>query len=73
MIDSVGIDGFDDGQIVDNFGGMRKQVADPHAGVAVLFELKMAGVTGNVVCPEVMPVMRCPLRMDSGSSAPRSR
>src|SRR5947199_9661806 len=32
--------------------------------------LKMDGATGNDDCPEVMPVMRCPCRTESGNSVP---
>jgi hypothetical protein len=33
--------------------------------------LKFGGATGKVACVEVMPVNRCPIRIDAGSSEPR--
>ena len=32
--------------------------------------LKIEGVTGNEACPEVIPVMRCPIRTEAGRSIP---
>ena len=34
--------------------------------------LKMELATGKVDCPEVMPVMRWPMRTEPGSSVPRN-
>jgi len=42
------------------------EVPDCPAGL----KLKMEGATGKVDCPEVMPVIRWPMRMDSGRSVP---
>ena len=32
--------------------------------------VKIEGVTGNDACPEVIPVMRCPMRTEAGRSMP---
>ncbi len=32
----------------------------------------LGAMTGKLFCPEVMPVSRCPCRMESGSSVPCS-
>ena len=40
MIDGVGVDGLDDGQIVDDFRGVREELADPAAGLSVLLEIE---------------------------------
>ena len=34
--------------------------------------LNIDAATGSVPCPEVIPVMRCPMRTESGSSVPRN-
>ena len=34
--------------------------------------LKMERATGKLVCPDVIPVMRCPMRTLAGSSVPAS-
>ena len=47
VIDGVGVDGFDDGEVVDDFGGVRQQFADPGAGLAVLFEAEEARRDGK--------------------------
>ena len=33
--------------------------------------LKIVGATGRLFCPEVIVVIRCPIRTESGSSIPR--
>ena len=33
-------------------------------------KLKREEATGSVLCPDVMPVMRCPMRTESGRSVP---
>src|SRR5690348_9501858 len=40
MIDLLGLNRFDDGEVVDRFGGMRQQFAEPCARFSVLRELK---------------------------------
>ncbi len=59
--------------VVDDLGGVRQQFAEPGAGLPVLLELEDgAAPPGNVLWPEVMPVMRWPMRTLPGSSVPDS-
>ena len=40
VIDGVGVDRLDDGDVVDDLGGVRQQFAEPGAGLAVLAEFE---------------------------------
>ena len=47
VVDRVGVDGADDGDVVDDLGGPREQFADPGAVLAVLGELEERGCDGE--------------------------
>ena len=71
VIDRVRVHRLDDGDVVDDLGDVRQQLADPRAGLPVLLELERSSAPpGSVVWPEVMPVMRWPMRTLPGSSVP---
>ena len=40
MVDGVGVDGADDGEVIDELGGPREEFADPGAVLAVLGEFE---------------------------------
>ena len=43
MIVRLGVHRFDESQMVDHLGGVRQELADQGAALAVLFELELAG------------------------------
>ena len=61
MIDLLGLHRPDDGEFVDDFGGVRQKLAEPGAAFAVLRELEDGGRGGNFVWKALMPVRRWPI------------
>ena len=59
--------------VVDDLRRVRQQLAEPRAALPVLPNLKIDGATGKFFCPEVIVVIRWPIRTESGSSIPRRR
>ena len=47
VIDGLGVETADDGEVIDHFGGVGEQFADPGARLAVLFEFVDAGSDGE--------------------------
>ena len=47
VVDRIGMDGADDGDVVDDLGGPREQFADPGAALAVLGKLEEGGCDGE--------------------------
>ena len=73
VIDGVGVQRPDDADVVGDLCGVRQQFAEPRAGLRrAASNLKIDGAVGNFVWYAVMPVSRWPLRIESGSSVPRS-
>ena len=70
VVDGLGMHRLDQRNVVDDFRGVRQKFADPCAGLSMLANLKIEDATGNVFCPDVMPVMRWPMRTDAGRSTP---
>ena len=72
VVDRLGVHRLDEAEIVGDRRRVRQQLADPGAALAVLRETcNLPATTGKLVCVEVMPVSRCPRRIESGSSVPR--
>ena len=61
-----------DRDVVDDRRGVRQQFADPRPALAVLGELEDRRRTGNDFCPDVIPVIRWPMRILAGNSVPFS-
>ena len=72
VVDGLGVHRVHDAQFIGDFRRVWQQEAThPSAAVAVLVESKiLPGATGNLSWLAVMPVSRCPWRIESGSSVP---
>ena len=67
VVDRLGVHRRDDAEVVGDSRGVRQQLADPGAALAVLREVeRRAGAREAFFWPEVMSVSRWPMRTDAG-------
>ena len=69
VIDGLGVHAAEDADLVGDVRGVRQQVAEPGAALAVLVEIVHAsGTTGKRSCCATMPVTRWPPKTEAGMS-----
>ena len=70
MINRIGVHRTNNANVVGDAADMRQQFGKVRAAFTKFLEFKRRTDHEQLFCPEVMPVMRWPMRTEAGSSVP---